>query len=461
MSLWDTIKSTATEHAKAQFLDVIEWVDDTRDTIVYRFPVYNKAIQDGGKLVVREGQAGVFVSEGKLSDVFGPGTYELSTRTKAIAGFFDSIKYALNYPYKGDVYFVNTRQFTDQKWGTANPIMMHDKEIGPVRIRAFGNYTYKVTDPATFIREIVGTSGLFTTAEINGQLKRKLVSGFADTLGEAEIPVLRLVASYMDLGEALRERLSSWFVSNYGISLTDFVIENISLPPEVEKMLDKRSSMGLLGDMGRYTQFQAAEAIGKMAERPGGGGGAGGAFMDAGMGLAMGNIMGGAVAGAQGGMHGATPPPPPGGARLHYNGPGGQAQLTPQEIAQRIAGARTADHQVWAPGWPAWKPWSQVPEIANLVPPPAGGPPPPPGAGAPLHYSGASGSTEELSVAEIAQRIAADPDGRHLVWKPGMSGWTPAKDLPEVAAAIAPTPPPPPPPGPGMAPPPPPPIPEE
>ena len=141
------------------------------------------------------------------------------------------------------------------------------------------------------------------------QAIERLVSGFADTVGESEIPVLRLVASYMDIGEALRERISGWFESNYGITLTDFVVENVSLPPEVEKMLDKRSSMGLLGDMGKYTQFQTAEAIGKMAEKPGGGG-AGGAFMDAGMGLAMGQVMGGAIAGAQGGMAGGPPPPP-------------------------------------------------------------------------------------------------------------------------------------------------------
>ena len=446
MSLWDSIKKTATDHAKAQFLDVIEWLDETRDTIVYRFPVFNQAIQDGGKLVVREGQAAVFISEGKMSEVFPPGTYELSTRTKAIAGFFDTIKYALNYPYKGDIYFVNTRQFTDQKWGTPNPIMMHDKEIGPVRIRAFGSYAYRIANPATFLREIVGTSGLFTTAEINGQLKRKLVSGFADTLGESEIPVLRVVANYMDLGDALRERLSKWFEDSYGIGLTDFVIENISLPPEVEKMLDKRSSMGLLGDMGKYTQFQAAEAMGKMAERPG----AANPMMDAGMGLAMGQVMGGALAGSMAGP--AAPPPPPGGARLHYNGSGGQAQLTPQEIAQKVAGDRTGTHHVWSPGWPSWKSWNEVPEIASLVPPPpTAAPPPPPGNGGTLHYSGADGSQRELSVADVARLLAADPGGRHLVWKTGMAGWTPAADVPEVAAqlaAAAPPPPPPPPMGP-------------
>ena len=239
MALWDTLKT----HAKAQFLDVIQWLDDTQDTLVYRSPIFNQAIQDGGKLVVREGQAAVFVSEGQLSQVFTPGTYELSTRTKAIWSFFESIKYALNYPYKGDIYFVSTRQFTDQKWGTPNPIMMRDKDFGAVRVRAFGSYAFKVSDPAQFLREIVGTNGLFTTEEINGHVKRKLVSAFADTLGETKLPVLDLAAQYMDLGDALRQRLTGWFQENYGITITDFVVENISLPPEVEKMVDKRSSL--------------------------------------------------------------------------------------------------------------------------------------------------------------------------------------------------------------------------
>ncbi|MFN7147748.1 MAG: SPFH domain-containing protein, partial [Myxococcota bacterium] len=201
MGLWNTLSN----HAKAQFLDVIQWLDDSKNTLVYRFPIFNQAIQDGGKLVVREGQAAVFVAEGRLSDVFGPGTYELSTRTKAISGFFESIKYGLNMPYKGDVYFVSTRQFTDQKWGTANPLMLRDKDLGAVRIRAFGVFAYRITDPAAFIREVVGTAGLYTTDEINGQLKRKLVSALADTIGESKIPALDLISQYMDLGDALRQ----------------------------------------------------------------------------------------------------------------------------------------------------------------------------------------------------------------------------------------------------------------
>ena len=151
MGLWDTL----TSNAKAQFLDVIQWLDESSNTLVYRFPTHQQAIQSGGKLVVREGQAAVFIAEGRLSEVFGPGTYELSTKTRAIAGFFETIKYAFNYPYKGDIYFVSTRQNTDQKWGTANPIILRDKDFGMVRLRAFGVFAYRVSDPATFLRELL------------------------------------------------------------------------------------------------------------------------------------------------------------------------------------------------------------------------------------------------------------------------------------------------------------------
>jgi membrane protease subunit (stomatin/prohibitin family) len=380
MSLW----STLSQHAKAQFLDVIEWTDDTNNTLVWRFPVFQKAIQDGGRLVVREGQAAVFVAEGKLSEVFGPGSYELSTRTKAIWGFFESIKYGLNMPYKGDIYFVSTRQFTDQKWGTPNPIPMRDRDMGSVRIRAFGVFAYRITDPGAFLREVVGTAGLYTTDEINGQLKKKLVQALADTLGEMGVPLLDLVSRYMDLGDALRQRLTGWFQENYGITLTDFVVENISVPPEVEKMMDKRAQMALAGDMNAYTQFQAANAMEAAASRPGGGGGP---FMDAGMGLAMGQVLGARLAQAptgpapynpQQGLGGGAPPPIPAPVVLHYAGPeGGSATLGAADIAARVRANPAARHLVWKDGMPAWLPAAQVPEVAALL---GGGPPPlPPG----------------------------------------------------------------------------------
>ena len=451
MGIWDSLKG----HAKAQFLDVIEWLDDSKDTLVYRFPIFNQAIQDGGRLVVREGQNAVFISEGKLSEVFGPGTYELSTRTKAIWSFFESIKYALNYPYKGDIYFVSTRQFTDQKWGTPNPIMMRDAHLGMVRVRAFGSYAFRVSDPATFLREIVGTNGLFTTEEINGHVKRKLVSAFADTLGEAKIPVLDLAAQYMDIGDALRGRMTGWFEQNFGIALTDFVVENVSLPPEVEKMLDKRTSMGILGDMGAYTQFQAANAIESAASQPGGAN----PMLNAGMGLAMGGVMGQQMMGAQGsapynpqaGLPGTPPPPPSGPAKLHYNGPAGSGEYTPAEIAGFVAANRAGAHNVWAAGWPGWKPWREVAEVAALVPPDM---PPPPAAGVKFHYHGPDGQAE-LDASGVAARVKVDPAGRHLVWRDGFDGWKPAAEVPEIAAALSSGGPPPPPPPSGGPPPPP------
>ncbi len=387
MGFWNTLKG----HAKAQFLDVIEWLDSSNNTLVYRYPVFNQAIQDGGKLVVREGQASVFINEGQLSDVFGPGTYTLSTNTEAIWSFFQSIKYQLNYPYKGDIYFVSTRQNTNQKWGTANPFMMRDPEIGPVRLRAFGIYAYRITDPGQFLKEVVGTDGLFTTDEINGQLKRKLVSAFTDAVASLQMPVLDLAMKYMDLGEALANQMSPWFEEHYGITLTDFTIENISLPPKVEEMLDKRSQMGLVGNMNTYTQFQAANAIQDAANQPGGGG-LGGAMMGAGVGLGLGNVVAGQMMGM--GQQQAAPPPAPGMAPppapgaapppiFHYSGPSGQHQLPAADIAAHVAADRDGKHHVWAPGWAGWKSWNEVPEIANLVPPPAppggsGGPPPPP-----------------------------------------------------------------------------------
>jgi membrane protease subunit (stomatin/prohibitin family) len=445
MGLWDTLK----QHAGAQFLDVIQWMDDTNNTIVWRFPVFNQAITDRSKLVVREGQAAVFVSEGQLSDVFGPGTYTLDTRNTAIASFFTSIAYALNYPYKGDVYFVSTRQFTDNKWGTPNPIMMRDAEFGPVRIRAFGVYSFRITDPAMFLRQIVGTDGLFTTDEITGQLKRKLVSGFGDTVGQSKIAVLDLAANYMSLGDTLRDRINPLVKDSYGVTLTDFTIENISLPEEVEKALDARTKMGVLGNLDAYAKMNAAESIKTAAANPG----LPGMGVGMGVGLGMGQMMGQQFAGMQGqgnfnphtGMQGPpspAPPPLPNAQKFHYHGPGGSGELTAAEIAQRVVAARDADHQVWAAGWPGWKSWKDAPEIAGQVPPAPSAPPPM--ANVSFHYSGPAGEGEK-TLAEVVAAVRANPEGEHFVWKQGYDGWKPAKEAPEVAAALRSGPPGPPP----------------
>lgn len=439
MGIWDTL----TSHGKAQFLDVIDWTDDSNDTVVYRFPVFDKAITDQSKLVVREGQAAVFVSEGQISDVFGPGTYTLDTRNAPITSFFQTIKYGLSYPYKGDILFVNTRQFTENRWGTANPFMLRDAEFGPVRVRAFGIYSFRITDPTEFIRQIVGTDGLFTRDEITGQLKRKLVSALIDTIGQARIPVLDLASNYMDLGDSLRERMNPAVQEAYGITISDFTIENISLPEEVEKALDARTKMGVLGNLDAYTKLQAADAIGVAAANTG----VGGAGIGMGVGFGMGNMMGNQMAGmGQGGtafnphagMQGggaAVPPPMPGAETFHYSSGGAQGQHTADEIAGKIAANRGGKHLIWKAGWAAWKPWTEVNEIAGKVPPAA--------VSASFHYHGDAGDGEK-SLDEIVAIIKAAPEGKHHLWAAGWEGWKPAAEVPEVVAAVTAGPPPPP-----------------
>ena len=260
MGLWDKVKG--------QFIDVIEWVDDTGDTIVWKFPRYDNEIKNGAQLIVRESQSVVFLHEGELGDVFNPGRVELTTANIPILTTLKSWKYAFDAPFKCDVFFVSTRQFTDLKWGTKNPIMMRDAEFGPVRLRAFGTYCIRVTDPGRFITQIAGTNTEFFTDEITGQLRNILTSRFADALAEAKIPMLDLAANYNEMGDFLRTKLQPEF-DEYGVALTKFLIENISVPEAVEKALDKRTQMGVVGNLGAYTQFQTAQAIEAMAENPG------------------------------------------------------------------------------------------------------------------------------------------------------------------------------------------------
>ncbi|MFT5584717.1 MAG: membrane protease subunit (stomatin/prohibitin family) [Cognaticolwellia sp.] len=432
MSLWKTLKN----HAGAQFLDVIQWLDDSGDTLVYRFPIFNQAIQDGGKLVVRPGQAAVFVNEGQLSESFGPGTFELSTRTKAISSFFDSIAYKLNYPYKGDVYFISTTRQTAQKWGTPAPFLFEDPKYGGIEIRAFGTFEYRITDPGRFLSEVVGTKGLFTSAEINGQLKAQLIDAFRANLKrlavEKDINVNHLDTHFYELKGAFLEGMNPGFVEKYGLTLTDFSIGGLNLPDDLRAILNKRREMDMLGDPERFARFQAANAMRDAAQNPG----MAGSMMGAGVGMGMGQMMGAQMS-APPVQH--TPPPPPGPAQLHYTGPGGQAQLSAQEIAQRVAQDRTANHQVWAPGWPSWKSWDEVPQVASLLPPPA---PPAPSASS-YHYAGPAGQRGEYSAEEIQARIAGNPSGRHMVWKDGMPAWAEAKTVLEFQSAAPPPLPPP------------------
>jgi len=289
MGIFDEVK----EAAFSQFIEVIEWLDDSKDTILYRFPVAGQEIKNEAQLIVRESQVAVFVFEGQVADVFTPGRYTIDGGNTPILSKLGAWKFGFNSPFKSEVYFVNTKQFTDMKWGTANPIMLRDADFGIVRLRAFGAYSMRVGEPREFIKEVAGTNAHFQTEDIDGQLKRAIVSEFSDAIGELKIPALDLAAQYKELGEAIRAKINEDF-KTYGLEVTKFYVENISLPEEVEKALDKRSSMGALGNADQYMKFQAADALRDAAQNEGGGAGLGAGL---GAGFAVGNQMANAFGG--------------------------------------------------------------------------------------------------------------------------------------------------------------------
>ena len=277
---------------KGQLIDVIEWTDSSNDTMVYKYDMNGKEIMMGAQLTVRESQVAIFVNEGQLADVFQPGRYELSTSNMPIMTALKAWKFGFNSPFKSDVYFINTKQFLDLKWGTSNPVMMRDAEFGMIRLRAFGIYSFRVTDPEAFLKEVFGTSSLFTVDGVEGQIKRTLVSGLSDAIAETKIPALDLAANYDELANYAIQAINPK-IAPLGLGLTSFVIENISLPEEVEKSMDKRTSMGVLGDLNKYTQYQAAEAMREAANNPGGVAGMG---VGMGAGVSMGQMFAQAMA---------------------------------------------------------------------------------------------------------------------------------------------------------------------
>ncbi len=279
-AIWDRITS--------QFIEIIEWLDDDHQTLVWRFPVRGQEIKNGAKLVVREGQSAVFINEGKLADVFKAGTYTLTTENLPILSTLKGWKYGFNSPFKAEVYFVSTTQFTDLRWGTRNPIMMRDPEFGPLRLRAHGLYTIRVEDPAKFLRQVAGTDSEFEVDEILGQLKGTMVARFTESLGAAKIPALDLAGNYEEIAKKILPRIRTDF-EDMGLHIPKFLIENISLPAAVEKILDKRSEMAILGNMGQYAAYQMANAIPDAARTPNSMAGAG---MGLAAGMAMGNQMG-------------------------------------------------------------------------------------------------------------------------------------------------------------------------
>lgn len=272
---------------KSQFIEVIEWVSNDANQMVYRFPVEGKEIKMGAQLTVRPSQIAVFVNEGQVADVFEPGRHVLSTENMPILTKLKSWKYGFNSPFKAEVYFVSTRQFTNMKWGTKNPVMMRDQEFGRVRIRALGTYAFKVNNPTRFLNEIFGTSGDFRTDSIQDYLRSIVVGSLSDLFAESNIPVMDFTSNLDELADMGQDKLGEDFM-RIGFEITNFVVENISLPEEVMQAMDERNKMSMLG-VNNYTQYKAANAIEAAAENPGGG--MAGAGVGLGAGAAMGNLM--------------------------------------------------------------------------------------------------------------------------------------------------------------------------
>lgn len=363
-----------------EFIDVIEWVDNTRDTMVWRYETRGRAIKYGAKLTVREGQAAVFIHEGQLADVFTPGLYMLETNNMPVLTRLQHWDHGFRSPFKSEVYFVSTTRFNDLKWGTRNPIITRDPEFGPVRLRAFGTYSMRVTDPGVFMTEIVGTDGEFTSDEISLQLRNVIVQEFSRMIAGSGIPVLDMAANTQDLGRIVATAIAPT-IAQYGLSIPEFYIENISLPDDVEKMLDKRTSMGIVGDLNRFGQYAQAESMLNASTRDGG--------MGAGLGAGMGAAMG--MAGAMRGPWGATPtaanppqapqpaaatpPPIPAEPLWHLaldgaaSGPFTRAQLE----TLRDQGRLTRDTLAWTEGQESWQRADDQPALATLfsaLPPP-------------------------------------------------------------------------------------------
>lgn len=360
-----------------EFIDVIEWTDNTRDTMVWRFEREDHEIKYGAKLTVREGQAAVFIHEGQLADVFTPGLYMLETNNMPILTTLNHWDHGFKSPFKSEIYYVNTTRFSDLKWGTKNPIMIRDPEFGPTRLRAYGTYTVKVSDPAVFLREIVGTDGEFTMDEISYQIRNIIVQEFSRVIAQSGIPVLDMAANTADLGKLVAKAISG-VMAQYGLTIPELYIENISLPEAVEAALDKRTSMGIAGDLGNFMQYSASEAMTVSAGNPNGGGG-----MEAGLGMGMGMAMANQM---QMGPWGARPMVAPAPAapsvveHVWHIADGGKVSgpLSKAAMGRMITdGGLTRDSMVWTQGQDGWKRAEDVDQLAQLFtvmppPPPAG-----------------------------------------------------------------------------------------
>ncbi len=375
MGIFDTIK----EKLSNEFIDIIEWLDYTPDTICHRFERYQNEIKNNAKLIVREGQTAVFINEGQLADVFKPGTYTLNTQNLPILTTLKGWKYGFDSPFKAEVYFVNTHLFTDEKWGTKNPITLSDDRFGLVEIRAFGTYAYRINDAGKFIVDIVGTDNNFTNFEINEHLKSLIATRFTDTVGEAKLPIELYAANTTELSETCKEVMQPEF-NSVGISLEKFFIENVSMPEDLKKEIFEYSRIDKL-DLDKLTKFKTAKAIEAAAANEGGTAGAG---MGMGMGFVLAQQMGGMMNPQMGQQQmqqqqpqgGMMPPPMPAAVQYFYAANGTQAGPVSFEQLQSLFASRTVnkDTLVWKAGLSAWTPLQQIEELKSFL----GGNTPPP-----------------------------------------------------------------------------------
>ncbi len=360
---------------RAEFVDIVEWIDDNRNTLVWRFPRYQNEIKNGARLVVRPGQTAVFVDRGRLADVFQPGTYELITKNLPVLTTLRGWEFGFNSPFKAEIYFVATRQITELKWGTPHPVLLRDPSIGPLRVRAFGTYALKASNPEALLQELVGTDGSFEADEIDVLLRSIIASEFSSLVATTEISVVDLASSYVRLSESLRRAVLARIDKEYGLDLPQLVIVNISVPDEVERAVDARSSMGVLGDLNQYLQYQLGSSVPTAAANPAGG------LAGAGVGVGMGMAIAGA---GMGGLPTKAPLPliPPSPEAVDpavWHVASGGKTFGPYTVAQLResmgSGQLNADSLVWTPGMVAWTPMGQVARLAMFL----GPPPPPPG----------------------------------------------------------------------------------
>jgi membrane protease subunit (stomatin/prohibitin family) len=349
---------------RAELVDIIEWIDDSQHTMVWRFPRFHNQIKNGAQLIVRPGQTAVMVSHGKIADVFSPGRYSLETKNIPLLSTVLGWHHGFDSPFKSEVYFINTTRITDLKWGTPNPVIVRDPDLGPIRVRAFGTYSLRAIDAEKLLVELVGTDSVFEADEISEWLRSIINSAFADVVADSEISILDLASHYGELSETLRREVEDRIDDEYGLELPKLNIVNVSLPAEVEKAMDARSSMGIVGDLAAYQAFQIANATPDVAKNPAGG------IAGAGMGLGMGMAMAGPMLGGAMSPQPAAPPPPMPMRLWHVaqdgepTGPFGEQQI----LDSIRSGSFRRESLVWSAGMASWIEAGQVPALMEHFP---------------------------------------------------------------------------------------------